>query len=298
MKSNTVLSQQNIAASENSDLNINVSSEVGMLFSAERLRRKLSLRDISNKTHIRTVYLQAIEEGRLDELPGYVYTSGFIRSYAQYLGLDCQEILRRLNFPTEKEESQDFQAPDTTQEFISYLPSRKFIFYFVSLFFITFALILFIREYRDYNQQSIILEFTPPSTENESLAEEEEVNITPYVRKSFFPKMTYAKKQQGFSSINTTGLSTNLVRIIGTAPSWIEIRDPQDKIIFMKVLHENDSIDFKDSNLILTTGNAGGIKVEINGRTYTNIGKNAEVKRRIPLTQAFFDENYQINGQS
>ena len=44
---------------------------------------------------IRRVYLQAIEDGRFDDLPGATYAVGFIRSYAEYLGLDSIEIVSR-----------------------------------------------------------------------------------------------------------------------------------------------------------------------------------------------------------
>ena len=44
---------------------------------------------------IRYAYLQAIEEGRLDVLPGPTYVSGFLRSYCQHLGLDGREIVNR-----------------------------------------------------------------------------------------------------------------------------------------------------------------------------------------------------------
>ncbi len=44
---------------------------------------------------IRRVYLQAIEDGRFDDLPGATYAVGFIRAYAEYLGLDSIEIVGR-----------------------------------------------------------------------------------------------------------------------------------------------------------------------------------------------------------
>lgn len=49
----------------------------------------------SGDLKIRRVYLQAIEDGRFDDLPGATYAVGFIRSYAEYLGLDSIEIVGR-----------------------------------------------------------------------------------------------------------------------------------------------------------------------------------------------------------
>ena len=44
-------------------------------------------------TKIRARYLGALERGDYKELPGAVYTKGFLRNYALYLGLDPDEVL-------------------------------------------------------------------------------------------------------------------------------------------------------------------------------------------------------------
>lgn len=60
-----------------------------------REKKQEQIADISNRLRIRAVYLQAIEEGRYRDLPGDTYAMGFVRSYANYLGLDGEEIVRR-----------------------------------------------------------------------------------------------------------------------------------------------------------------------------------------------------------
>lgn len=50
---------------------------------------------VSQQLRIRGVYLTAIEEGRYQDLPGSTYAVGFVRSYAEYLGLEPNEIVRR-----------------------------------------------------------------------------------------------------------------------------------------------------------------------------------------------------------
>jgi len=68
---------------------------VGALLKASRLRVGQDLHDIADVLRIRYVYMEAIEDGRYDALPGPTYASGFIRSYAEHLGLDSQEVVRR-----------------------------------------------------------------------------------------------------------------------------------------------------------------------------------------------------------
>ena len=54
-----------------------------------------ALRDVAAVLNIRYVYLEAIEAGEFDKLPGTAYAIGFVRSYADYLGLDSKDLVRR-----------------------------------------------------------------------------------------------------------------------------------------------------------------------------------------------------------
>jgi cytoskeleton protein RodZ len=60
-----------------------------------RLKYGLSVVDVAEQLCIRQVYLEAIEDARFAELPGAAYGSGFVRSYAEFLGLDGEEAVRR-----------------------------------------------------------------------------------------------------------------------------------------------------------------------------------------------------------
>lgn len=50
---------------------------------------------VAQALRIRLVYLQAIEDGRFDDLPGHTYAVGFVRTYAHYLGLDGEKMVLR-----------------------------------------------------------------------------------------------------------------------------------------------------------------------------------------------------------
>lgn len=60
-----------------------------------RLTLGLSIEDVAARLRIRRVHLEALEEGRLRELPGTAYALGFVRSYATALGLDPDSMARR-----------------------------------------------------------------------------------------------------------------------------------------------------------------------------------------------------------
>ena len=62
---------------------------------AARERLGWALADVAAMLRIRPSYLEALEAGRLNNLPGNVYALGFLRSYATALGLDAEEVARR-----------------------------------------------------------------------------------------------------------------------------------------------------------------------------------------------------------
>src|SRR2546430_15817527 len=64
----------------------------------EREIRGISLKEISDATKISKRFLEAIEKNDHRTLPAPVFTRGFVREYARYLGLSVEEIVNRYNF--------------------------------------------------------------------------------------------------------------------------------------------------------------------------------------------------------
>ncbi len=87
-----------------------VVSELGQQLREARLARGLSLDDIQEMTKIRKRYLEAIEMGDYKVLPGSFYVRAFIKTYAETVGLDADELLaeHRQNVPS--------SAPEPTME--------------------------------------------------------------------------------------------------------------------------------------------------------------------------------------
>ena len=67
---------------------------------AARIRAGAELSDIAQKLRISQAYLQAIEEGRFDRLPGHVYVFGFLKTYARFLELDEDLVVDRFRTET------------------------------------------------------------------------------------------------------------------------------------------------------------------------------------------------------
>lgn len=73
-----------------------VPQSVGARLRQRREERLLTLEAASEATKIGRVYLAALEEDRFHDLPAPAYLQGFIRTYAIYLGLSAEEMLRQL----------------------------------------------------------------------------------------------------------------------------------------------------------------------------------------------------------
>ncbi len=69
--------------------------ELGERLLAAREHKGVDLYRAERDTKIRVKYLSALERGDFRELPGSVYTKGFLRNYALYLGLDPESILEQ-----------------------------------------------------------------------------------------------------------------------------------------------------------------------------------------------------------
>ena len=68
---------------------------VGQDLRAARLRRGDDLATVSKCLKIRKDHLEALEEDRIDALPGRTYAVGFVRTYSDYLGLDVVQCVER-----------------------------------------------------------------------------------------------------------------------------------------------------------------------------------------------------------
>ena len=69
---------------------------VGATLRDARERRGWSIADVAQQLRIRAPVLEAMEAGRFEKLPNGAYALGFVRSYADFLGLDRDEIARRV----------------------------------------------------------------------------------------------------------------------------------------------------------------------------------------------------------
>jgi cytoskeleton protein RodZ len=90
---------------------------VGADLRAARLRLGEDLSSVSDDLRIRREHLEAIENANYPALPGKTYAIGFIRSYAEYLGLDREAFVNRYKDEIgSRPENQELVFPEATDE--------------------------------------------------------------------------------------------------------------------------------------------------------------------------------------
>lgn len=65
----------------------------GEILKNKREEKGFSLADVEKATKIRKKFLLALEDGRLDSLPGKTYVCGFVKNYSQFLALPVETVL-------------------------------------------------------------------------------------------------------------------------------------------------------------------------------------------------------------
>lgn len=67
---------------------------LGERMQRRREERGLSLKEVENSISIRSKFLQAIEEGKINQAIASVYATGFLKQYAAFLEMDLEKIIR------------------------------------------------------------------------------------------------------------------------------------------------------------------------------------------------------------
>src|SRR4051795_6536987 len=67
--------------------------EIGETLRETRMRRRVDMSEVESATKIRAKYLRALENEEWDLLPGPTFVKTFLRTYAEYLGLDARSLV-------------------------------------------------------------------------------------------------------------------------------------------------------------------------------------------------------------
>lgn len=243
-------------------------------FATYRKKKNLTLQTAAEDLHINPAYLQAIEEHNLAALPERVYTLGFVRSYAQYLGMPVNETVQTFK----DEVLLETQAipgvfPEPLQD--TTVPTRK-IFFFMGLA----ALVLV----------SILIAMFFGKSSSEAHKKEVPATLTMHL-----PENTPAPLPLSAATptdVATTALTTPAPVLTPTAeapvesdhilitfstPTWVEIKSTSGQIIVNRTFNKNETFRVeRQPDLLLFTGNAGAMTLTPAGKEAFPLGKQGK----------------------
>lgn len=288
-------------------------SRVGAELRAARLRLGWSLEDVAQGLRIRLPFLEAIEEGRIGDLPGAAYAVGFVRTYATALGLDPDEVSRRF-----RAELQEVNRK-TELSFPAPVPERGVPAGAVVLLGLILAIGAYAAWYKfspvrhDEQGTSPVPERLAPLADRAapsagtSHVSPQIASILPPASSS--PASAAAPVPAAVPSpapaipvpvpVPVTLTPTSLapaavpaaiavdggrVLLKFKADSYVQVREKQGAVLLNRVMRSGESWPVpKAPNLVMTTGNSGGTDIVVDGITAAPLGASGAVRRDISL---------------
>ena len=139
--------------------------KVGSLMHEARLKKGLKIADASRDLCIRSSYLEAIEAGNYDEIPEPPYGIGFIRSYADYLGLNSARMVQLFKEETDAaSKNSDYYVMEPQAEVTA--PNKKYLLISLAAVFVVYAGWFFYNESQNSPAEETVE--TPGYTEEAS----------------------------------------------------------------------------------------------------------------------------------
>ncbi len=336
-------------------------SEVGMLLRACREKAGYDLEELSRQLRIRRPFLEALEDGRVQDLPGLTYATGFVRTYADYFGLDAAEILRRfraecggdvgpqaLRFPAPVREG---SAPKAGMILLGLMIAGVAygVWYFNSVkdnaivelvYPVPERLRHLLPEQTPADPQPAATSRPAPAAQPDGAAPRKSQPASPGETAPVVVSVPLPPRASGTEATaageratpprapeatpappppppppaqaSASSAATNPMPEAAPTPAlastatdsaqvppaggngiilraksetWLQIRDTQDKsVLVSRTLQAGEEFRVPDRpNLVMTTGNAGGLEITIDGETLPPLGRAGAVRRNVAL---------------
>lgn len=258
-----------------------------------RLLREVSLESIASATKISVRHLQELERGDLKRLPAPVFTRGFIRAYAGFLGLDPEEMVNA--YLSELGVTSRAPAPGAAPARTTRAPSARLV--VLAVVAAAVAILIAAGVWRHAHRArpaaarpaqlppvslSPHIRMVPPASETAAPPNPRTPAAPPGpppaapepapVRPALGPGVPGPARPDALS------LSVRL-----EADCWGEIFGDERRL-FSGIFRRGDDRTFEArKNFRVTFGNAGAARISVNGRALPPLGKDGEVVRNVRL---------------
>ena len=276
-------------------------TSLGARLKEERVRRGVTLDEISRSTKIGTRLLRALEDEHFDQLPGGIFNKGFIRAYARFLGIDEEQAIADYLAATgssqlakKAEDAEEFRMMELRAEAQSNaapgLPWGAF-----AIVLLVAALGFAVWGFHSREQSENPVVRTPPVAASQTSPEPpqnpspREVPVQPAAVPASTPPTQPTTGQpaniKGSATTSPTSVSTSpsapgsfVVLIKAREDSWISITVDGEVTMQNTLIAPTRKSVRAQQQIVVKVGNAGGLDFEFNGKKLPVQGEHGEVK--------------------
>jgi cytoskeletal protein RodZ len=230
----------------------------------EREMRGISLREIADGTKISVRFLQALEDGRIDVLPGGLFPRAFVKQYALFLGLDADRAVA---------EFVEHHGEATPERRMPVMPSRpRLVLAPGQILLGVLALVVAVALLRRPG-------------EPEYKRAKAEPTPTPVVAAPAVLPTDRVYPSPSLAAAAATPADGITITMTAQQECWVEVRADGQTVV-NRVLTEGESQTFEArGEIVLSVGNAGGLQLRVNDQPALPLGRSGEVRKNIVITR-------------
>lgn len=257
---------------------------IGETLKRTREEKGISLDQAEEDTKIRKRYLKALEDEEYDIIPGMVYAKGFLKNYANYLGLNAEELMieyKLLNKPNREtsEEKPDITVTITKKRAARRLNRKiyRLTVIVAALSILIFALYTMISGSTEDNKNKIGKSGNGPQ-QTEQNKQIKQNNITPPNQSSNSQKQpeNTSPDQNNDKGMQTSG-SVSIVLSAKDQSCWAKVT-VDGHTVYTGNIKPGTAKTFQGRERIkFRLGNAGAVDVTVNGQSLGTLGAYGQV---------------------
>lgn len=246
------------------DGDLDTELSVGDILRRTREHYGQSVRDVELAIRVRASQIQAIESDHTEELPGRVYAIGFVRSYAEYLGLDGDKMVELFKAQQgTKPKVPDLEFPVGASE--SRVPP---IWLIVLSVIVTLSAFVLVGVFWGNDKEA-----SSPRVPD----------VPEHLQKQTKSIIDFGDAEKMGDAPQSTDKQAEIF-INVTQDSWVEIKQVSGEVLISRVLEAGEQYYIPNSpDLLMTLSNAGGVTFDKGEGVFVTFGAVGEAMENIPL---------------
>lgn len=274
--------------------------QIGKILVEARQQRGLTVEDISQITKIRSKYIRALESGNVYDIPGRVYALGFLKSYCEVVDVNYRELQEyfNANYQERDEFAKHMSTPAAAKQptHQAAISSKRVVVLALLGAMVLLGCVYFFVNHREKNQPPIV----PPAVNQPEQNHENQGEPAAQTesREPVIPfDWSVLQQSVGTISLDLPGEEIPprqegvevVVEASGTCWTSVKIDEGESKA---ETLNRGDIRIYQGiSKIAIKWGNAGLVKVTVNGVLQEDIGQSGAV-----VTREFFAADSEPNA--